>query len=426
MAAVAIFSPSLRGHRQTYCRVIAQILLGDGYDVFVVAGVPDGVRAVDLHLYPQLSDMKESGAFHFVPLPESGLPSLLGSPVGFEALLDGLDVGAVFLAEADACLSLLTSRIWRRGRRRRWVAVFIRTTNYRFGEEPQHLSRVERDILAVGRVRRTVANWKRDPQLFHEVLLPRLRLVDNALYLDETFVADHDAAFWLPDIYSSQAWRTDGAESETSEWAARAEEFMARQRGRPVFVYIGTSQARRGYDSLLRLAVAEEGCFVHCGRCAEDDGYRFDVSALRRELRQREALLETEGYYRSDSTVDLFLSRAEMVVLPHRGHLGSSGVMLQALAAGRPVLVPDQGLMAQRVRTHGLGRTYRHEDWDDLQRGFRLLEQEGRGGYVDAIEAFMSFFSPAQTENAVRHAMGYGLGPASAPTAWSKHESGTP
>ena len=31
--------------------------------------------------------------------------------------------------------------------------------------------------------------------------------------------------------------------------------------------------------------------------------------------------------------------------------------MLQALAAGRPVLVPDRGLMACRVRTFGFGTT---------------------------------------------------------------------
>ena len=162
--------------------------------------------------------------------------------------------------------------------------------------------------------------------------------------------------------------------------------------GRPVFVYIGTNQARRGYDSLLRLAVAEEDAF--CIAAAGSKVRRIGSTSTRfvANLRARGALLEMDGYYRCDATVDLFLNRAEVVVLPHRDHLGSSGVMLQALAAGRPVLVPDRGLMAHRVRTHSLGRTYRHEDWDDLQRQYRLLRRAGdEAGFTTSIESFMGF-----------------------------------
>ena len=51
-------------------------------------------------------------------------------------------------------------------------------------------------------------------------------------------------------------------------------------------------------------------------------------------------------------------------------HLGSSGAMLQALMAGRPVLVPDQGLMAWRVRNFGLGLTYVPGDRRDMRYKF--------------------------------------------------------
>ena len=45
--------------------------------------------------------------------------------------------------------------------------------------------------------------------------------------------------------------------------------------------------------------------------------------------------------------------------------------MLQAVAAGRPVLVPDRGLSAWRVRSFGLGEVYREDDEDDFRRRFR-------------------------------------------------------
>ncbi|HJW76016.1 MAG TPA: hypothetical protein VJ787_10155 [Thermoleophilia bacterium] len=416
MATAAVLSPSLYGHRQTYCRVVAQILLADGYDVVVVAGVPPEVGPTDLCRYPLLSALETNPGFRFFPLPESGLPSLLSSPGGFAVLLDRLGVDAVFLTEADTCFRLLDSRVWRRGRDRRWVGVFIRTTNFRYQEEvPWRETLVERALSGSRRLRRISRNRRPDARLLHKTLLPRLRLLDCALYLDETFVWECATASWLPDIYSAGAWQSDEDPPETSDWAPKVAEFMARQRECPVFVYIGSNQARRGYDSLLRLAVAEGGCFVHCGRRRVGESYDVDVDALRHELEQRGALFETDGYYRSDATVDLFLKYAEVVVLPHRDHLGSSGVMLQALAARRPVLVPDRGLMAHRVRAYGLGRLYRHGDWGDLRRQYRELEREGRQGFVEDIESFMGFFSREQTENAVRYAMGYGARPASLP-----------
>ena len=73
--------------------------------------------------------------------------------------------------------------------RRRWVGVFIRTTNYRYGEVPWQSLCVERTLSGARSVRQSFAVGDRTPGCFHEALLPRLRLLDSALYLDETFVS---------------------------------------------------------------------------------------------------------------------------------------------------------------------------------------------------------------------------------------------
>ena len=56
----------------------------------------------------------------------------------------------------------------------------------------------------------------------------------------------------------------------------------------------------------------------------------------------------------------------------HRLALSSSTV-IQALELGKPVLVPDRGLLGHRVRTNHLGAVYRYEDLDDLRRHAQSL-----------------------------------------------------
>ena len=415
MPTVVVFSPSLHGHRQTYCRVLAQILLDDGLDVVVVAGA-DAVPSVTSRLTSQLEELEGREGFSFVGLPESGVARLQRSPRGFIRLLDNLGAAAVVLTEADVMRRVLTRGSARLGGPRRWVGVFIRSTNY-----VHEVSRPTGGPLRVAahgsrKAAHRMRHWGTDARLFHEALLPGAKLLDAALYLDETFVASHPrGALWLPDIFSSRPWSaaTDG--DETRRWELELRRFMASQGRRPVFVYVGTPQSRRGYDTLLRLAVAEEGCFVHCGRNEATDPR--DEPGAKRALRDRGGVFETGSSYEDDATADLFLRQAAAVVLPYDHHLGSSGVMLQALAAGRPVLVPDEGLMARRVQGFGLGRTYRPGDWDDLRRNCRALFLEGRARYGPGIDAFIAGFSRSQTEAAVRHAMGYGAGPASPPTS---------
>ena len=80
-------------------------------------------------------------------------------------------------------------------------------------------------------------------------------------------------------------------------------------------------------------------------------------------------------------------------VPPNSGH--------HPLAAARPVLVPDRGLMAYRVRTFGLGQTYRDGDLGDLKRQFRNLLAEGPESRRCHLDAYLTYFSRAQVAAAV-------------------------
>jgi hypothetical protein len=99
--------------------------------------------------------------------------------------------------------------------------------------------------------------------------------------------------------------------------------------------------------------------------------------------------------------------------------------MLQAVAAERPVLVPDRGLSAWRVRSFGLGAVYRDGDEEDLKRHFRDLRDAGPDSYRTALRDYVALFSREQVAAAVSRAvLGSGTGARLPQQALGRQRSG--
>jgi len=397
-----LVSPSLEGHRLVYCQVLARILTGMGYCTVVAAHLHRGGVAAS----PRLARLAAP--------PSVEMLDIDGGPMPYRATLENVATliqqsraEVTLLTEADDLLPALTAGV-RRGRLLpgRVAGLFIRSTNYQYRPSPPLAARAKQ------RVRQRLGRTGITARAFHEGLLPRRHPVEAALVLDERYASRHATSHrWMPDIFRDVE-EPAGEPRETAEWRLRVREFLATQPRRRVLAYIGTNQHRRGYDMLLRLALEEDACVLHCGRLALDgESSDADVRELRAALAARGALLETGGPYQWSATADLFLRAARCVVLPYRRHDGSSGVMLQALAAGRPVLVPGRGLMAYRARAFGVGETYCDGDWDDLRRRFGDLDRRGHAPYADAIDSYMTCFTTERLSAAVASAvMGSGEG----------------
>jgi len=390
-----LVSPSLAGHRVIYCRVLTDILQERGFDV-AVAGAPrrdredpllDGLvarRGVTLH------DVAGQLEGRTLPLPAvAGLAARAGSRV-------------TILCEADDLVLDLAAAKPSDRPQGRLVGIFVRSTNAQYAA-----------CSVLGGVRSRLGRGAR--RRAREAAAGRAfaaaRLTDVSLVLDERFAAAHPGHCWLPDIYREVRPPTLAEAAETASWRRRLHAFLAVAPRGPVLAYVGTSQHRRGYDTVLRLACDLGGVLVHCGRFSPSgEPWGDDVERLRAVLEERGALFETGERYLSADTASLFLAAAPVVVLPYREHDGSSGVMLQALATGRPVLVPDRGLMAHRVGTFGLGATYRHGDDDDLARRYIEACAERPGQATARIAAFMTWFSYEQLAAAVSGAVVGGPG----------------
>ena len=389
-----LVSPSLQGHRVIYCRVLAGLIAGAGRRVVVASDLRDPAVAGD----PLLIDLEATPG---VELRDTS-PIREGRTVtvqGLRELAANVRADTVFLAEADDLagrLADLRSAL----AHVRLVGLFIRSTNYQYHRRPSAVARVRRRLRGSAG---PDAAWEE----FHTRTLPSKALLDAALVLDERFAEEHSRTHhWLPDIYEEAPDAHGRANGETALWKARLAAFLAAAGTRPLLVYVGANQERRGYDRLLRLALDEGAVVAHCGLFSLDgEPTDAEVLGLRAELESRAAFLGTEGAYLHPETATLFLRAARCVVFPYRGHDGSSGVMLQALAAGRPVLVPDRGLMAFRTRAFGLGGTYRDGDADDLRRAFRALQARPPEGFLERARGYLAFFSQEQVAAAVRAAM---------------------
>ena len=297
-------------------------------------------------------------------------------------------------AEADHHISLFISQIFRKKKkiRGRVIGIFMR---------PFYYYRKTGILDRLRFLKHFPSRWKSDEQLFYEFFLKQFSILDAALSIDENFVARHRYFTWLPDVFQQYAeMHLINENSDQKVWITRLNDFKEKNNGKFVFLYFGTSQARRGYDILLKMAVDGDACFIHCGLKNVDEKYLYDVNELRGILKNKGRLLETNEYISDPLSIEYFFKSVSHLVLPYRNFFGSSGVMLQALSYGIPVLVPDSGIMGYLVKKYNLGFTYDGNN-DSLQKQFVRFKEIPKETFKTAISNYMSSQSPEQLKKAL-------------------------
>lgn len=411
MTSVFFSLSNLDGHRRIYCCEFCDYFLSRGFSVTVAT------RKSDLDETRYLEVAPEQARVRFVsdPLTDEDNASAQLRALGAAARRVAADV--TFLAEADDAHGLLSAQIARPAHRLpgRRLGLFIRSTNYIHELPPPHAGRIGR-VVAEAYTYRPLSPAQ--PRVFHEIVTRRFQLLEAALCLDEVCVASQaHRRIWLPDIALASA-EGEEASAEAAAWQAEVSTFVKGQSGKPVVVYTGAADARRGYQALLQFASDIGGCFIHCGRPWDSDKVEWNEEhGAKARLVSRCAILESGRPYESFETARVTLRAARCVVLPYPRHLGSSGAMLQSLMAGRPVLVPDQGLMAWRVRNFGLGLTYAPGNWRDMRYKFSLLQTTPSEVFAEPIRRFLAYFGRVQFEAAMDYALGLTRTPPRAPTA---------
>ena len=197
--------------------------------------------------------------------------------------------------------------------------------------------------------------------------------------LDEILVKDERLAnwrgppvHWMPEI--SRPVTVSESPEEAAEFLRRRSEienFLACNRDREPVLYFGDAAYYKGYDLFLEfVASTPSTCAIHAGRSydlQQRSYFRCDVEALRAQLTKEKRLYETNAYVHSNRLKEFLFGCIRLYITTHRLALSSSTV-IQAVELGKPVLVPDRGLLGHRVRENNLGDVYSYENLSDLRR----------------------------------------------------------
>lgn len=386
MQNALIFSPGFDGHRQVYVFVMIHILEELGFNIFIAGDTQQKISNsfyIDkLKKKPEITVLDTSnyaGGGLNITLPE------------FLKLQNTCKADLTIFADADNHLSLFTSQLFKKKEKLkgRVVGIFMRPFYY-YRKNPL--------LNKLKFLKHFSSRWNRDEKLFYEFFLKRSSLLDVSLSIDENFVSDHPNFKWLPDVFQQYAEVIIKPDENSAQrlWIDKLKSFKEKNKERFSFFYFGTAQYRRGYDILLKLAEETGGCFIHCGLRDADAKFSYDTTEIISSLKSEDRFFETNEYIDDPLCIEYFFRSVSHLVLPYRNFFGSSGVMLQALKYGIPILAPDTGIIGHRIKKYNLGITYLDSDMNSLKTQLDRFKGMNPKSFENDIKAYMNFQSVEQ------------------------------
>jgi glycosyltransferase involved in cell wall biosynthesis len=382
MQNALIFSPGLDGHRQVYVFVMTQILEELGFNIFIAANSQE--KIVNSFYVKKLKE-RDDITFLDTSIYASGGLDITFSE--FRALQNDCEADLTIFADASNHISLFISRIFNVKKwRGRVVGIFMRPFYY---YRPKNL------VNKLKLLKHFSSRWNTDEELFYKLFLKRFSLLDVSLSIDENFVSNNPNFTWLPDVFQQYAEVIikSNEKCEQRHWIEKLKAFKEKNKDRFSFFYFGTAQYRRGYDILLKLAEETGGCFIHCGLRDTDIKFSYDTNKIITSLQNEGRFFETNEYIDDPLCIEYFFRSVSHLVLPYRKFFGSSGVMLQALEYGIPILAPHAGVMGYRIEKYNLGITYTDSDMNSLKAQLEKFKKMDPKTFKKDIQNYMKLQS---------------------------------
>ncbi|HSI54482.1 MAG: glycosyltransferase [Ramlibacter sp.] len=399
---ILLYSPDVIGHPRVYCRVIADALADQSCEIVVAMGFTEQAGLADSPDLQPLASRPNVELLDTRSFSGAGKPNLTAEELA--KLQSQFEVDTTLFIEADKSnpeFARIASGAAPRLRGRN-LGIFANTAEWYPGEdsftgEPRRL-RAATLRTTLGNIKRAIFNRKDSPKYFYE------KTIIGAGVLDEVWVKDERLAQWHgPPVYWMPEISRPAAAPETTEEAAEFErrekelrEFLAANAGREPVLYFGDAAHYKGYDLFLEFMAATPGaCAIHAGRSydpRERARMQGDLEGLRDRLKREGRLLETNDYVHTQRLKELYFGAIRLYLTTHRLALSSSTV-IQALELGKPVLVPDRGLLKHRVLANAIGGVYRYADMADLRRCAQALWSSDLSRFALTAQTFWSRFS---------------------------------
>ena len=411
MKRILLYAPDVIGHPRVYCRVIADALADSSCEIVAAMGFTEEVGLA------QSPDLQPLAARKGVHVLDNRAHSASGKPhLATEELLklqEAFEIGTTLFIEADK-----SGREFARiaageapHLRGRNLGIFANTAEWYPGEDL--FTGAPRSIVAptlrttLGNIKRAVLDRKKASRYFFEKTILGSKVLDEILVKDER-LADWRGppVYWMPEI--SRPAPVPETSAEAAEFLQRKGElqaFLVGNPGREPALYFGDAAYYKGYDLFLQfIASMPNTCAIHAGQtydAQQRDYFQHDVEALRAKLKNERRLYETNAYVHTQHLKELFFGSVRLYITTHRLALSSSTV-IQALELGKPVLVPDRGLLGHRVRTNNLGGVYAYGDLADLSRQAEILWRSDLARLSAPVQSYWERFSDASIRDFFR------------------------
>jgi len=378
-----IYEPRVEGHHLSWLKYIVHDLVTAGFRLtLAVDGSAESRRLVEQELAAWKARVGWSFATH-----ESGRLKTRSHIKTAEACRDESGASQVFFPNLDEVASRMMRQAalgWRPpvSWRGRLAGVYLR---------PRFLAPKERDALwrwkAAGFRKLTAEGW------WHHLF-----------FLDERMLETAKRRF--PGAPFSLL--PDASEGDYLRDPKEARQRLGLPEGRHIYLFFGGPYKRKG------LSVAAEAWrgwrkdgrpFLLCaGRLPEDKTMRVRLSAL-----ERAGDAKVLDRHMHQEEMEWCFASSDAVLLPYRKHLGSSGVLVQAAMAGRPVIASDEGLIAERVRRFEMGWLFQSGDASSLRSLLGRLESGELKASEEAIQKGLKRYALEFSRKAFRRALTEGL-----------------
>lgn len=399
---ILLYAPDVIGHPRVYCRVIADALVDQGIELVIALGFTDEVGLRESPDLQPLSGRARVRLLDTRAFSGQGRPHLTAEELVDLQIKNRIDTTLFIEAEksSDEIRRIANGQASRlRGRN---FGIFANACEWYPGEDP--FTGARRGLLAptlrttLGNIKRRLFERRKSARFFFEKSIIQARVLDEIWVKDERLAEWRGPpVYWMPEI--SRPVSAAETTAEAADFERRAVElrtFLQANAGREPVLYFGDAAYYKGYDLFLEfIAATPDACAIHPGRSydAEQRGYfRCNVDALRQQLKHEGRLYETNDYVHTQRLKEMYFGCIRVYLTTHRLALSSSTV-IQALELGKPVLVPDRGLLGHRVRIHHLGEVYRYEDIDDLRRHAQAMWQSDLSQTAELARQFWGRFS---------------------------------
>jgi len=131
-------------------------------------------------------------------------------------------------------------------------------------------------------------------------------------------------------------------------------------------LFYGQMRRSKGLDVLLEALRHLPECSLTVAGAPETPAYGEAIRESVSRVSGNRVVLRDE--FIPDEDVPSLFQEADLIVLPYSTFSSQSGVLHDAIAYGRPVVVTDVGALGESVREWGIGQVARPNDATDLAR----------------------------------------------------------